>query len=344
MVLKFGSYPEEHVIHPFGNFRFSLDLPPARTASRRNVWFFHVDILELKVSVCSGHGQDTTSLCCKESIPATAENKKVLSSGFLFAAVAARLYSDVRCLNNRPRPRDNAAVKREQFVRQLDCPSRSLQLDVDGGIQFAKRFARRKLAGWILPMGESTPATPTPDIQLFRDVFNASPVGIAVEDFDGQPVFTNPAFCSFLGFSEKELRNKHCVDFSPAEDAQKDWALFQQLKAGSIDHYQLEKRYFRGDGSLVWGSLSISLLNSHPSPLVIAMVEEITDKKTVEEAVRASEKRLRLAQQIAHVGSFEWNIQTGVNTWTPELEAMYGLQPGTFAGKQTAFENLVHPD
>jgi PAS domain S-box-containing protein len=186
--------------------------------------------------------------------------------------------------------------------------------------------------------------TRAPDIELFRDVFNASPIGIAVENLDGQPLFVNPAFCSMLGFSEEELRKKHCVDFSPPEDAQKDWALFQQLKAGSVDHYQLEKRYFRKDGSLVWGHLSISLLNSRPSPLVVAMVEEITDKKTAEEAVRASEERLRLAQQIAHVGSFEWNIHTGVNTWTPELEAMYGLQPGTFTGTQTAFENLVHPD
>ena len=109
-------------------------------------------------------------------------------------------------------------------------------------------------------MRGSVPATPIPDIRLFRDVFNASPIGIAVEDFDGQPLFINPAFCSFLGFSEAELRNKHCVDFSPPEDAQKDWVLFQQLRAGSIDHYQLEKRYFRRDGSLVWGRLNISLI------------------------------------------------------------------------------------
>jgi PAS domain S-box-containing protein len=276
----------------------------------------------------------------------------------------------------------------------------------------------------------------------------------------------NPAFCAFLGFSEEELRNKHCVDFSPAEDAEKDWALFQQLKAGSIDHYQLEKRYFRKDGSLVWGRLSISLLKSHLSPLVIAMVEDITDKKLAqearfrhaaivdssedaitsvtldgvivswnpgaqrifgyteseavgksvailipadrpteknkiletlkaggridqfetvrvtkagkrinvslslspikdstgkivgfsgisrditerkqaEEALRASEERLRLAQSAARIGSFEWNIRTGVNTWTPELEAMYGLPPGGFSGTQTAWENRVHPD
>src|SRR6201997_4444884 len=120
-------------------------------------------------------------------------------------------------------------------------------------------------------MAEASP-TRTPETQLFHDVFNASPIGIAVENLEGEPLFVNPAFCSFLGFSEEELRHKHCVDFSPPEDAQRDWALFKQLKAGSKDHYHLEKRYFRGDGSLVWGSLSTSLLNSRPSPLVLAMV------------------------------------------------------------------------
>ena len=129
-------------------------------------------------------------------------------------------------------------------------------------------------------MGEASQKR-TPDTQLFRDIFNASPIGIAVENLEGQPLFVNPAFCSMLGFSEEELRNKHCVEFSPPEDAEKDWALFQQLRAGSIDHYQLEKRYFRRDGSLVWARLSISLLklNSRSSPLMVAMVEDITDKR-----------------------------------------------------------------
>ena len=95
--------------------------------------------------------------------------------------------------------------------------------------------------------------TPTTNNQLFHDVFNASPIGIAVENLEGQPLFVNPSFCSFLGFSEEELRNKHCVDFSPREDAEKDWALFQKLRAGSIDHYQLEKRYFRRDGKKASG-------------------------------------------------------------------------------------------
>lgn len=65
-----------------------------------------------------------------------------------------------------------------------------------------------------------------PDTQLFGSVFSACPIGIAVENLDGQPLFVNPALCSMLGFSEEELCGKHCVDFSPAEDAEKDWALF----------------------------------------------------------------------------------------------------------------------
>jgi PAS domain S-box-containing protein len=181
--------------------------------------------------------------------------------------------------------------------------------------------------------------------QFFRDVFESCPIGIAVENLEGQPLFVNPAFCTFLGFSEEELCTKHCVDFSPPEDASKDWALFQQLRAGSIDHYQLEKRYFRKDGSLVWGSLSISLLNNRPSPLVIAMVEDITQKKTAEEELRASEERLRLAQRAAHIGTFERDLRTGIVTSSTELDLMYGLSPGEFDGTTMAFfEKLIHPE
>src|SRR6201993_5376137 len=180
--------------------------------------------------------------------------------------------------------------------------------------------------------------TRTPDIQLFRDIFNASPMGIAVETLEGQPLFLNPAFCSMLGFSEEELRNKHCVDFSPLEDAQKDWALFQQLKAGSIDHYQLEKRYFRRDGSLVWGRLSVSLLNSLPSPLVIAMVEDITDKKKAEEA------RFRHA---AVIESSDDAIATGtldgiIVSWNTGAQKIYGYTEAEAVGKPISM--LVPPE
>ncbi len=99
-----------------------------------------------------------------------------------------------------------------------------------------------------------------PDDQLFYDTFKASPIGIPLEDLEGRPLFVNPALCSTLGISEEEMRSKHYAEFSPPEDAEKDWALFEQLRHGSIDNYHLEKRFSRKDGTLIWGRLSISLM------------------------------------------------------------------------------------
>ena len=57
-----------------------------------------------------------------------------------------------------------------------------------------------------------------------------------------------------------------------------------------------------------------------------------------------SEERLRLATQAARIGAFDWNVQTGSNPWTPELESMYGLKPGEFAQTEAAWEALLHPE
>jgi PAS domain S-box-containing protein len=103
-------------------------------------------------------------------------------------------------------------------------------------------------------MEHNKPQTARTDEQLFYDAFRASPVGIALEDLAGRPLYVHPALCSMLGYSEEAIRSKRCVEFSPPEDAEKDWALFQQLRAGSIDRYSLEKRFFRMDGSLIGGA------------------------------------------------------------------------------------------
>ncbi len=124
----------------------------------------------------------------------------------------------------------------------------------------------------------------------------AAPIGIALENLEGQPLFANPALCSMLGFTEDEMCNRHCVEFSPAEDAEKDWLLFEKLRQGSIDNYQLEKRFIRKDGTIIWGRLSIALIKDtgSPSPLVVAMVEDITEKRAAEENLQRSEANLQL--------------------------------------------------
>ncbi len=181
-------------------------------------------------------------------------------------------------------------------------------------------------------MQEKSPPL-TLNTQIFRDVFNASPIGIAVENLGGQPLFVNQALCSMLGFTEDELCGKHCVQYSPPEDAEKDWALFQQLKTGSIDHYQLDKRYFRRDGSLMWGQLSLSLLKIHPSPLVIAIVQDITEKKKAEEIrLRHSAIVESSEDAIASV-----TLNGVIASWNSGAQRMFGYSETEAVGKSVTF-------
>jgi PAS domain S-box-containing protein len=133
----------------------------------------------------------------------------------------------------------------------------------------------------------STQALPAQAKQLFHYLF--------VEDLEGKLLLASPALCSMLGYREDELCRMSCSKFANPEDSQDDWALFQQLRAGVIDKYSLEKRYARKHGGLLWGRLNVSLLRNGDggSPLVFAFVEDITERKRSEEALRESEERFR---------------------------------------------------
>src|SRR5213082_309833 len=137
--------------------------------------------------------------------------------------------------------------------------------------------------------------------QLFHHLFQQASLGVAVEDLEGKLLLANRALCSMLGYSESELVAMSCSQFANPEDSQDDWALFQQLRAGVIDKYSLEKRYVRKHGGQLWGRLNVSLLRNGDgaSPLVFAFVEDITERKRSEEALRESEERFRLAAQAA---------------------------------------------
>ena len=145
----------------------------------------------------------------------------------------------------------------------------------------------------------SSQVLPAPGMQLFHYLFEQASLGIAVEDLEGKILVANPALCSMLGYTEDELCSMNCSEFANPEDSEDDWALFQQLRAGVIDRYSVEKRYVRRHGAQFWGRLNVSLWRNGDggAPLVFAFVEDITDRKLSELAMASVSSRLIEAQE-----------------------------------------------
>jgi PAS domain S-box-containing protein len=77
---------------------------------------------------------------------------------------------------------------------------------------------------------------------------------------------------------------------------------------------------------------------------VVLVFRDATDQRQVHEAMRKNAEVFKLVHQIGKVGYWEWNSLTDENTWSPEIEALYGLAPGTFEGSYQRWAKLVHPD
>jgi PAS domain S-box-containing protein len=182
--------------------------------------------------------------------------------------------------------------------------------------------------------------------ELFQYLFEQASLGIAVEDFEGTLLLANPALCSMLGYGENELCGMNCCQFANPEDSKDDWALFQQLRAGVIDQYSLEKRYIRKDGAQLWGRLNVSLLKSGDggSPLVFAFLEDITERRRTEDALRESEQRFRLAAYAGKMFSYEWDTATDVIVRSGDYAEMLCTDRVAELTTGQQISAKVHPD
>jgi two-component system, NarL family, sensor histidine kinase UhpB len=131
--------------------------------------------------------------------------------------------------------------------------------------------------------------------ERFRATFDNAAVGIAHIGPDGRWLRFNNAISTITGYTRDELSKLTFADITHPDDLQADLEQAEQLYAGEIPTYSMEKRYIRKDGSDVWVNLTGSLVRgSDGTPeYAIAIVEDITDRKLAEEKLRVSEERLR---------------------------------------------------
>ncbi len=129
--------------------------------------------------------------------------------------------------------------------------------------------------------------------ERYRQVEQHAPIGLALLAPDGRWLHVNPALCRLVGYTTDELRTRTFQDLTHPDDLNADLDQVRRLLAGAIDSYQLEKRYIRKDGSLMWALLAVSLVRDAAGTprYFISQIQDIDVRKRQEE---------RLADQATH--------------------------------------------
>jgi PAS domain S-box-containing protein len=193
----------------------------------------------------------------------------------------------------------------------------------------------RKLAELALAESESR----------FRYTFEHADVGLAHVAPDGRWLRVNQKLCDIVGYSRDELLGMGFQEITHPDDLESDLALAEQVLAGKIQSYAMEKRYFRKGGTTIWITLNVALARtpSGDPDYFISAIRDITDRRQAEERLRRSEHHLSTSQAIAHVGSWETDLDTGALRWSDELYRLFGLKPGSVEPTVGLFLSLVHP-
>ncbi len=136
--------------------------------------------------------------------------------------------------------------------------------------------------------------------ERFRATFEQAAVGISHNSLDGRWLRVNQRLCEIVGYSREELLEKTFQDITHPDDLDADLEKINQLLAGKIVTYSIEKRYLKKDGSIVWINLTVSLVRepSGEAKYFIAVIEDITERKRAEEALQ--EVREAERERIAH--------------------------------------------
>ncbi|WP_292936301.1 PAS domain S-box protein [Noviherbaspirillum sp.] len=180
----------------------------------------------------------------------------------------------------------------------------------------------------------------------FRAFFNDNPVGFAQFAPNGRFLEVNKRFCNMLGYSRNELLERTFLDVTHPSDRAKDQELRQQVLQGKIPRATWEKRYIRKDGSIVWGSLSLSAPRSSDGGMtyLLAAVDNISERRTLQESLSRIATNLAKTEATSLSGTWRWEIDTDTVMASPEVLSLFGLATDLVSVPLDEILQRVHPE
>ena len=181
-----------------------------------------------------------------------------------------------------------------------------------------------------------------------RAIFEYAPIAMAQLDMEGHPVLSNKALVHMVGYSEEELKNMVFTEFTYPDDVEIDIDLFKEMLNGKRDSYNIEKRYIHKNGRLIWANLHVGIVRDEQGKpaYIIGMVEDITQRKIAEEALKESESRNRLI--IDNVPVVIWKTSSNGKTEfiSDNVERVYGFTPSEIyeKGKEVWLDRIHNED
>ncbi len=131
--------------------------------------------------------------------------------------------------------------------------------------------------------------------ERFRKIFEEGPLGMAILSSDDHFIRANAALCRMAGYTEEELTASTYLDITHPEDIDTSKQQAQQLVSGEIPYLQTEKRYVTKEGETLWINLTASFIRDDEGNLLykLTMIEDITERKQAEEALKTSQEYVR---------------------------------------------------
>jgi PAS domain S-box-containing protein len=191
----------------------------------------------------------------------------------------------------------------------------------------AEQLARRQAESAMAQLRESE--------ERFRLTIDEAPIGMALVALDGRFVRVNRVLCEIVGYAPEELTAMTFQAITHRDDLDTDVSLARRLAQGEIPRYQLEKRYIRKDRSIVDVLLSASILrDADGAPrYYIVRIEDITQRKRAEEALRLSEAKFSGIVSIAADAIISVDLDQRIVIFNEGAESIFGYSKAEAIGQ-----------